>query len=105
MLAELKAALSRYFNSDRQSHSSMRGKPYVLFPSHYRVVDLHFEAAWTDSWSHRRCFHRHPTLVEAAKSAMPEGPAWYVFAVENGRPRQLTEGEEQIVDEFRFASH
>ena len=74
-------------------------------PSHYRLVDLYFEAAWTDSWSHRRCLHRHPTLIEAAKCAMPQGPAWYVLAVENGRSRQLTEGEEQIVDEFRFASH
>lgn len=87
MLGELKAAFRRYFHSDRQSHNSIRGKPYVLFPWHYRVVDLYFEAACTDSWSHRRCFHRHPTLVEAAKAAMPQGPAWYVFAVENGRPR------------------
>jgi hypothetical protein len=103
MLAELKTAFRRHFN--RQSDSFMSGKPYVRFPSQYRVVDLYFEAAWIDSWCHRRCFHRHSTLLEAAECAMPQGPAWYVFAVENGRPRQLTEGEEQITVEFRFARH
>ncbi len=23
----------------------------------YAAINLHYEAAWTDSWSHRRCLH------------------------------------------------
>ncbi len=68
----------------------------------FRFLNLHYEAAWTESWSHRRCLHTHTTLLEAAKCAMPEGPGWYVFAVERGTPRELTETEEKIVSEFRF---
>jgi hypothetical protein len=33
---------------------------------------------------------------------MPQGAGWYVFAVENGEPRELNETEETIVNEFRF---
>jgi hypothetical protein len=67
-------------------------------------LDLHYEAAWTDSWSHRRCRHQHRTLIEAAKCAMPNGAGWYVFAVNGGTPRQLTDAEDKIVDEFRFGA-
>src|SRR5258707_10983011 len=28
----------------------------------YKYLNLHFEAGWTESWSHRRCLHEHPTL-------------------------------------------
>ena len=63
---------------------------------------LHFEAGWTDSWSHRRCLHEHNTLLDAAKCAMPRGCGWYVFAIEDDQPRELTEREEQIVNDFRF---
>jgi hypothetical protein len=65
-------------------------------------VNIHFEAGWTDSWSHRRCFHEHQTLIEAARCAMPYGAGWYVIAVENGTPRQLRNAEEEIVNHFRF---
>ena len=68
-------------------------------------LDLHYEAAWTDSWSHRRCRHQHQTLLEAAKCAMPNGAGWYVFAVDARGPRQLTDAEDAIVNEFRFGSH
>jgi len=67
-------------------------------------LDLHYEAAWTDSWSHRRCRHQHQTLLEAAKCAMPNGAGWYVFAVDARGPRQLTDAEDAIVNEFRFGS-
>ena len=67
-------------------------------------LDLHYEAAWTDSWSHRRCRHQHQTLIEAAKCAMPNGAGWYVFAVNEGTPRQLTDAEDAIVNEFRFGT-
>jgi hypothetical protein len=70
----------------------------------YLNLDLHYEAAWTDSWSHRRCRHRHHTLLEAAKCAMPNGAGWYVFAVDARGPRQLTDAEDAIVNEFRFGS-
>lgn len=64
--------------------------------------DIHYEAGWTDSWSHRRCLHKHRTLTEAAECAMPTGAGWYVFAVENGEPRQLLDAEEEVVHRYRF---
>jgi len=64
--------------------------------------DIHYEAGWTDSWSHRRCLHKHRTLAEAAECAMPTGAGWYVFAVENGESRQLVDAEEKIVNRHRF---
>src|SRR5258707_210730 len=48
----------------------------------YWFLNSYYEAAWTESWSHRGCLHKHPTLIEAAKCAMPPGAGWYVFAVE-----------------------
>jgi len=68
----------------------------------YKFLNLHFEAGWTESWSHRRCLHEHQTLIEAAKCAMPHGVGWYVFAVEGDAPRQLTDAEDSVVNEFRF---
>jgi hypothetical protein len=26
--------------------------------------NIHYEAGWTDSWTHRRCMHKHKTLFE-----------------------------------------
>lgn len=46
--------------------------------------------------------HEHPTLLEAARCAMPHGAGWYVLAVENGTPRQLLGDEEDVVNKFRF---
>jgi hypothetical protein len=42
----------------------------------FRSLNLHYEAAWTESWSHRRCMHKHRTLIEAANCAMPHGAGW-----------------------------
>jgi hypothetical protein len=67
-------------------------------------LSLHYEAAWTDSWTHHRCLHRHQTLIEAAKCAMPNGAGWYVFAVNGEMPRQLTDAEDEVVNEFRFGA-
>jgi hypothetical protein len=36
---------------------------------------------------------------------MPNGAGWYVFAVENGRPPDLTDAEDKVVNEFRFGGH
>ncbi len=68
----------------------------------YPSLDVHYEAAWTESGNHRRCLHEHPTLIAAAKCAMPQGAGWYVFAVENCTPRELSETEDRIVNKFRF---
>jgi hypothetical protein len=65
--------------------------------------NLHYEAAWTDSWVYCRCFHNHPTLIDAAKCGMPQ-PGFYVLAVEGSAPRELTTAEEKIVNDFRFAA-
>ncbi len=64
--------------------------------------DFHYEAAWTDSWVYCRCFHAHPTLIDAAKCGMPQ-PGFYVLVVKGGKPRELTTAEEKIVNDFRFA--
>ena len=65
---------------------------------------LSYQAAWTDSFCHRRCMHEHRTLIEAAQCAEPHGAGWYVVAVEHGSPRQLLGDEEEIVNKFRFSS-
>jgi hypothetical protein len=68
----------------------------------YRSLNMvHYEAAWTDSWVCCRCFHDHPTLIDAAKCGMPQ-PGFYVVAVERGEPRELTADEDKVVDAFRF---
>jgi len=64
--------------------------------------NVHYEAGWTDSWSHRRCRHEHRTLLEAAGCAMPHGCGWYVFAVENDHERELRNEEDEIVNRYRF---
>jgi|ERR1700674_225068 len=74
--------------------ASLRGR--------FRFLNLHYEAAWTESWSHRRCQHEHRTLIDAAKCATPHGAGWYVFAVESGTARELDAAEEDAVNEFRF---
>lgn len=63
---------------------------------------ISYQAAWTDSFCHRRCMHEHRTIIEAAKCAEPNGAGWHVVAVENGTPRQLLGDEEDIVNKFRF---
>ena len=68
----------------------------------YASLNRCYEAAWTDSGCFRRCLHAHPTLIEAAKCAMPHGAGWYVLCVEFEKTRQLTEEEDQVVNEFRF---
>jgi hypothetical protein len=35
---------------------------------------------------------------------MPHGAGWYVFAVDRKTPRQLTDAEDKIVNEFRFGA-
>lgn len=62
----------------------------------------HYEAGWTDSWSHRRCLHKHRTLEAAAKCAAQYGAVGYVFAVEGGQGRDLRETEENVVRAIRF---
>ena len=64
--------------------------------------NIHYEAGWSDSWSHRRCWHEHRTLLEAAECAMPRGCGWYVFAVEDGTERELRHEEDEIVNRYRF---
>jgi hypothetical protein len=68
----------------------------------FKKLNLYYEAGWTDSFVHLRCWHEHSTLLEAAQCGMPHGAGWYVLAVENGNSRQLLGDEEDIVNEFRF---
>ena len=62
----------------------------------------HYEAGWTDSWSHRRCLHKHRTLEAATKCASQYGAVGYVFAVEGGVGRELRATEENVVRAIRF---
>ena len=62
----------------------------------------HYEAGWTDSWSHRRCLHKHRKLEAAAKCAAQYGAVGYVFAVEGGVGRELRAAEENVVRAIRF---
>ena len=62
----------------------------------------HYEAGWTDSWSHRRCLHKHRTLEAAAKCAAQYGAVGYVFAVAGGVGRELRATEENVVRAIRF---
>jgi hypothetical protein len=66
--------------------------------------NIHYEAAWTDSWCDCRCMHTHQTLSDAAKCGLPRAAGWYVLAVERGEPRQLTHAEDKIVNDLRVAS-
>jgi hypothetical protein len=68
----------------------------------YRILNIHYEAAWSDTGHDRHCMHEHQTLIEAAMCAMPNGPGWYVFAVDDYGPRQLSEKEDRILNELRF---
>jgi len=89
--------------SDLKAATSLNG---MLLTSHAEIPqNLHFEGAWTEGWTHRRCHHQHRTLKEAAECVSPQGPAWYVFAVQDGRPRQLTATEERGLQEFRNLRH
>jgi len=62
---------------------------------------LHYEAAWTESGTHRRCLHKHLTIPEAVACASVQGAGWYVFAVENRTGRELTQTEEEVVSKLR----
>ena len=70
----------------------------------YWFLNFHYEAAWTDSWSHRRCMHHHRTLIDAAHCAMPQGAGWYVFAVDCGTTRELNELEDDAFNNFQFGN-
>jgi hypothetical protein len=66
-------------------------------------IPIRYEAAWSDSSCYCRCFHTHPTLIEAAKCGAAH-PGFYVVAVESGETRELTVAENKIVDGFRFGT-
>jgi hypothetical protein len=96
------ALFKKRTSGSRTSRGARSARPQQSTTPVNPNVNIHFEAGWTESWSHRRCFHEHQTLIEAARCAMPQGAGWYVIAVENGTPRQLKAAEDAIVNEFRF---
>jgi hypothetical protein len=72
----------------------------------FAALNTYYEAGWTESYCHFRCYHVHDTLIDAAKCAAKQGmPGWYVFAVESDSPRQLIPTEEMLVNDFRFGPH
>lgn len=71
----------------------------------FAPLNRHYEGAWTDSFTHFRCWHAHASLLDAAKCAESQGlPGWYCFAVEFDSPRELTDGEDEQVRAFRFGT-
>jgi hypothetical protein len=95
--ASIGAMLRRIFNL--KAATSLNGLEFNVRPE--VVCSLFYEGAWTESWCHRRCQHQHKTIAEAAECAFPQGPTWYVFAVENGRARELTAVEQSSLEDFR----
>jgi hypothetical protein len=66
-------------------------------------LNHHYEAVWTGSFVYFRCWHAHPTLLDAAKCAAARRvPSWYCFAIEFEMPRELTDAEDAEVRAFRF---
>jgi hypothetical protein len=97
LVREIIASLRLKFAGLNQHHAGL---------NRHAPLNRHYEAAWTESWCHRRCEHVHETLIDAAKCAASQRmPGWYVFAVEFDSPRQLTTAEDSIVNEFRFGPH
>jgi len=69
----------------------------------FSSLNRHYEAAWTDSFTHFRCWHEHASLIDAAKCAASQGTCgWYCFVVEFDAPRELTDDEDALVRAFRF---
>ena len=101
-LEEVMIAIAKKWTHGSRSSRGKRSAPLRQSTTLVNPDVIHFEAGWTESWSHRRCFHEYQTLIEAAWCAMPQGAGWYVIAVENGTPRQLRSTEEEIVNRFRF---
>lgn len=62
------------------------------------VPNLYYFAAWTDSGCLLGCDHHHRTVISAANCISEAGG--YVVAVEEGKYRALTQGEEDL---FRLA--
>jgi hypothetical protein len=60
----------------------------IMIELRYRYANLndHYEAAFTDSFCTRRCWHAHQTLIEAEECASLSGAGWYVVPVEWGSP-------------------
>ena len=71
----------------------------------FASLNRHYQAGWTDSFVHYRCWHEHPTLLDAAKCAESQRVCGaYVFAVDFGVPRELTAVEDEQVRVFRLHS-
>lgn len=92
--------------SKRKFNRQRTAPPPPPPPSPPSNPDLHYEAAWTvrDIRQLDRCYHKHATLIEAVKCAMPTGAGWYVFAVEKGKARELLDAEDEIVNGYRFGT-
>jgi hypothetical protein len=60
----------------------------------------YYFAAWTDSGCLLGCDHEHPTVISAVVCISCTGE--YVVAVENGRLRELNDGEER---DFQLARY
>jgi hypothetical protein len=93
-------------------YSSQDSRPTLLLDvmeflrQRFASLNRHYQAAWTDSFVHFRCYHKHAELLDAAKCAASQGiPGWYCFAVEFDSPRELTEAEDAEVRTFRFHTH
>ena len=65
----------------------------IMIELRYRYAKLnrHYEAAFTDSFCTRRCYHPHQTVVDAAKCVTLNGAGWYVVLVECDTLLELTE--------------
>ena len=74
----------------------------IMIELRYRYAKLnrHYEAAFTDSFCTRRCYHPHQTFVEASKCVTLNGAGWYVVLVERDTPLELSGAELSLVNEL-----
>lgn len=90
-------------NPSQDSRPTLLPEVMEFLRHRFASLNRRFEAGWTDSFVHYRCWHAHPTLLEAAKCAESQRVCGaYVFAVEFGVPRELNGTEDEQVRAFRF---
>jgi len=93
-------------SSQNPQHQRFLEQIMAALRERFAPLNRHYEGAWTDSFAHMRCWHQHPTLLDAAKCASAQRiPGWYVFCVGSDSPRELNDAEDEQVRAFRFGTH
>jgi hypothetical protein len=57
---------------------------------------VYYEVGWTESWCFVSCLHKHRTPLEATICGLTKPAGRFVFAAEDGKPRELRPDEEKM---------